>query len=318
MGNWELNSSSNSSVTQLVEEEERQPLLSQQNNNKLISSSSSYAKFNNPVDDISTAPKTRCATIISYFQRFRKTHREFLAEFIGTMILVLLLCGVAAEETLFATNSHKSWLTSSIGSGLAVLIAICVSGHVSGAHLNPAITLTFSVFSGFPIHKVPIYIAAQCSGAFVGAAVLYILIQPALTNFDHGERQILGEFGTAGIFGTYAPPHVTLGTAVASEMVGTALLLLIVMVSGHPNNLPFKRAQGIMVAVGIMILVMSLGYTSGFSLNPARDFGPRLFTAIAGWGMDVFWINGYYAIVPLIAPLLGGLVGGFVYILFID
>ncbi|KAI7855044.1 aquaporin-like protein [Circinella umbellata] len=254
---------------------------------------------------------------IERFRQFRANNREFLAEFIGTLILILLIDGVSAEQTLNSTGP-KSWLTSSFGTGLAVLFAISVSGHISGAHINPAVTLTFWAFSGFPTRKVPIYMAAQFLGAFVGAALLYSVIYPALYEFDGGNRQILGDHGTAGIFATYPPLYVGTGAAIASEIIGTAFLLLLIMVTGHPNNMPFHQSQGVMIATGLMIISMSLGYTSGFSLNPARDIGPRVFTAMAGWGTGVFSIRDYYSFIPMFAPYVGGLVGGLVYTIFID
>lgn len=112
--------------------------------------------------------------------------------------------------------------------------------------------------------------------------------------------------------------YVGIGSAVASEVVGTALLLLVIMVTGHPNNLPFRTAQGVMIAAGVMTICLGLGYTSGFSINPARDMGPRFFTAIAGWGFEVFTVHHYYALVPTFAPIVGGLIGGLVYTIFID
>ncbi|ORY90350.1 aquaporin-like protein [Syncephalastrum racemosum] len=250
------------------------------------------------------------------FRQFRAKHREFLAEFIGTLILILLIDGVSAEQTL--NIGPKSWLTSSFGTGLAVLLAITVSGHISGAHINPAVTLTFWVFSGFPTRKVPIYFLAQFLGAFAGAALLYSVIYPALNEFDGGVRQILGDQGTANIFATYPPLYVGTSAAIASEIIGTALLLILILVTGHPNNMPFHTMQGVMIACGLMVISMGLGYTSGFSLNPARDIGPRVFTAIAGWGTGVFSIRDYYAFIPMFAPYVGGLVGGMVYTIFID
>ncbi|KAI8991379.1 aquaporin-like protein [Mycotypha africana] len=272
----------------------------------------SIFKHNN---ELSTARDT--SKSIACIRRFRAKNREFLAEFIGTMVLVILVCGVSAEETL-GIGSHKSWLTSSIGNGFGVLLAVCVAGHISGGHVNPAVTITFWAFSGFPTRKVPTYLAAQFLGGFTGAALLYSIIEPAISQFDHGERQILGKLGTAGIFGTYPPLYVGISSAVASEIIGTALLLLIIMTSGHPNNLPFKTAQGLMIAAGVSAISLGLGYTSGFSMNPARDFGPRIFTAIAGWGMEVFTIRNYYALVPMLAPILGGLLGGLIYTICID
>ncbi|RCH86031.1 Aquaporin-3 [Rhizopus stolonifer] len=278
--------------------------------------SSVFTLFNK-TEDLDTSKKSVYQKLLRRAQGFKTQHREFLAEFIGTTILVLLTCGFCAEQTLNIEQS-KSWLTSSFGSGLSVLIGICVAGHVSGAHLNPAITISFSVFSGFPIRKVPIYLTAQLLGSFAGAALLYSIIEPAIIQFDQGQRQILGPYSTAGIFGTYPPLYVGTGSAIASEIVGTAMLLLIVMVTGHPNNLPFRTAQGAMIALGVTTISLCIGYTSGFSLNPARDFGPRLFTALAGWGFDVFRVYHYYALVPMFAPILGGLVGAFIYTVFID
>ncbi|CAO3653144.1 unnamed protein product [Cunninghamella blakesleeana] len=251
------------------------------------------------------------------WRNFRYKNREFFAEFIGTFVLVLLINGIAAEQTLGVTGP-KSWLTSSLGSGLAVLVAISISGHVSGAHLNPAVTISFWVYSGFPRKKVVTYIIAQMTGAFSGSAILFTMIHPAIDLFDQGKRQITGSMGTAGIFATYPPFYVGPYTAIASEILGTALLLLLVMVTGHPNNKPFYTMQGFMIAAGLIVISLSLGYTSGFSLNPARDIGPRVFTAIAGWGSGVFTTANYYAFIPMFAPLLGGLLGGFIYSVFID
>ncbi|KAI9259696.1 aquaporin-like protein [Helicostylum pulchrum] len=297
---------------------EQDPLISIESCLQYNSTGSSGSSQKNIAEDlITTSRKTCYGNLIASLRSFRVKHREFLAEFIGTMILILLTCGISAEETLHI-GPHRSWLTVSFGSGLSVLVAVCIAGHVSGAHINPAVTVTFWAFSGFPTRKVPVYILAQLLGAFTGAALLYSIIEPAITQFDDGARQILGEFGTAGIFGTYPPLYVGIGSAIASEVIGTALLLLIIMVSGHPNNIPFRTAQGLMIAAGVMTICLGLGYTSGFSINPARDLGPRSFTAIAGWGMDVFTVHDYYSLVPMLAPILGGLIGGLIFTVFID
>lgn len=184
--------------------------------------------------------------------------------------------------------------------------------------MNPAITITLWFFRKFPGRNVPVYCAAQFLGAFTGAAVLYSIITPAIDQFDGGHREILGEHGTAGIFATYPPLYVGIASAVASEVVGTALLTLLVMTTGHPRNQPFCAIQGVVVASGITAILLAIGYTSGFSLNPARDIGPRVFTAIAGWGPGVFTAHHYYAIVPMFAPFLGAFVGGVFYTIFID
>ncbi|KAI7880568.1 aquaporin-like protein, partial [Lichtheimia hyalospora FSU 10163] len=243
-------------------------------------------------------------------------HRELLAEFMGTMILVLLVNGVSAEQILDVAN--KSWFTGACGNGMAVLFAISVCGHISGAHLNPAITLIFWLFGAFPRRKVPVYIAVQMVGAFAGAATLYSIIQPAINQYDGGTRVVLGDHATASIFATYPPVYVGIPTSIASEVVGTALLALLVLTTSHPTNQPFTSIQGCIIAMGVTSIITSIGYTSGFSLNPARDIGPRVFTAVAGWGMEVFTALDYYALVPMLAPFLGAIIGGVVYSIFID
>ncbi|KAI9493599.1 aquaporin-like protein [Zychaea mexicana] len=260
--------------------------------------------------------KGRFQDLIALGRQFRRNHREFLAEFIGTLILVLLVNGVTAEQTLGV--SANSWLTVAYGNGMAVLSAISVCGHISGAHMNPAITIALWLFSNFPGRRVPTYCIAQLLGAFCGSALLYTIITPAIHQFDGGTRSILGEHGTATIFATYPPLYVGIGTAIASEVVGTALLVLLVMTTGHPSNRPFSSMQGVIIATGLSSILLSIGYTSGFSLNPARDIGPRLFTALAGWGLEVFTVGNYYAFVPMFAPLLGSFVGGIAYMIFID
>ncbi|KAI8088886.1 aquaporin-like protein [Halteromyces radiatus] len=272
-----------------------------------------------PIDSSPSAPHS--STFYSICARncrhFRYKYRQFFAEFLGTFVMMILINGICAEQTL-DVGSSKSWLTSSFGIGLAVLVAISISGHISGGHLNPAVTLTFWMYSGFPRHKVLMYITAQILGCFCGAAVLYTMIRPAIDMFDQGHRQIVGPQATAGIFATYPPLYAGPATAVASEIIGTALLLLLIMVTGHPNNMPFCSMQGVMIAAGLMVICLALGYTSGFSLNPARDLGPRLFTAMAGWGPGVFTVANYYSFIPTFAPIIGGLVGGLIYKLCID
>ncbi|KAG0171883.1 Aquaporin-3 [Apophysomyces sp. BC1034] len=269
------------------------------------------------ISSTSTGLKKYYHRLLACLRRSRHKFREPLAEFLGTLVLILLINGIMAYQILIAPN-NMSWLTVSLGSGFAVLCAIALSGHVSGAHVNPVITLVFCLYGDFPGHKVPIYWLAQFFGGFCGSAILYVLVLPAIDHFDGGSRTILGKTGTAGIFATYPPPYVGLVSATVSEIVGTGMLVLLILSTGHPNNVPFSYVQGVMVAVGLVTIILAFGYTSGFSLNPARDLGPRLFTAIAGWGIDVFTINDYYVFVPLLAPFVGGIFGGAVYSIFID
>ncbi|KAL0085905.1 aquaporin-like protein [Phycomyces blakesleeanus] len=307
--------------TPTLEEKYNHHSNSNSSNNSNASGSGNRKKYHE--DPIESKGSLRYNFIISYLLHKREKCREFLAEFIGTFVLVLFINGVSAEQTL-GVGGTKSWLVTSFGNGAALLFGQCISGHISasisiyGAHLNPAVTLTFWTFSHFPTQKVLTYISAQILGAFVGAGVLYGIIQPAINEFDGGVRQILGPQGTAGIFATYPPLYVGIGPAMGSEIVGTMLLLLIIMSSGKKNNMPYQSMQGFVVSAGLFIITLSLTYTSGFSLNPARDIGPRLFTLAAGWGVEVFTASDYYALVPIFGPIVGGLFGGLLYKVFID
>ncbi|KAF7729227.1 Aquaporin-3 [Apophysomyces ossiformis] len=263
---------------------------------------------NEHLEIISTS-RRRCHRLLTSLRNFRHKYREPLAEFFATLIVVLLIDG------LFL--SLRIWSSQRL-SGLAVLTAICLAGHVSGAHINPAITLVFCWFGDFPGYKVPIYWFAQLVGGFCGAALLYPMILPAINRYDGGIRTVLGPTGTAGVFATYPPPYVSPTIAAFSEFIGTAVLAIVVLGSGNPQNIPFSSFQGVMVGIGLTAIILAFGYTSGFSLNPARDFGPRVFTAIAGWGLDVFTVQNYYMFVPLFVPLVGATFGSVVYSVFID
>jgi aquaporin-3 len=244
----------------------------------------------------------------------RGTAREAVAEFLGTLTLIVFGCGVVAQVVL-SRQTAGEYLSINLAWGLAVTMAVYVSGGVSGAHLNPAVTIALAVLRGFPWSKVAPFIVAQIAGAFVGALIVYVGYMEAFTNFDNGIRQVAGPQGTAGIFATY--PQAFLSTfpgGFLDQVIGTALLVGVIFAISDARNTP-PPAGLAPVVVGLLVVVIGAtwGFNAGYAINPARDFGPRLFTFVGGWGADVFRAGNSWWWVPIVAPVVGGVLGGFVY-----
>jgi glycerol uptake facilitator protein len=236
-----------------------------------------------------------------------------LAEAIGTMILVLLGDGVVANVLLARSKGQNSgWIVITVGWGVAVAIAVYAVGRISGAHLNPAVTVGLASIGSFPWADVPGYIAAQVAGAFVGAALVWLAYLPhwALTTDKDAK---LGVFATA-------PAIRNPGANVVTEVIGTAVLVFgVLAIAANAQTLVrpgdvdlsvvFSRGlQPLLVGILVLGIGVSLGGPTGYAINPARDLGPRLAHAllpIAGkrdsdWG---------YAWIPVVAPIIGGVVG---------
>ena len=244
------------------------------------------------------------------------TAREAAAEFLGTFVLIAFGTGVVAQKVLSggadgsALGIHLAW-------GLGVMFGIYASAGVSGAHLNPAVTLALAALRGFPWAKLPAYVAAQLAGAFAGAALTYVTYREAFPHFDGGARAVSGATATAGIFATYPQPYLSLGGGFVDQVVGTALLMLGIFAISDRRNAGPVAGGPVLVAALVAAIGMSFGTNAGYAINPARDFGPRVFTALAGWGGEVFRAGNGWWWVPIVAPCLGALVGGFVYDLLI-
>ena len=244
------------------------------------------------------------------------TPREAAAEFLGTFVLIAFGTGVVAQKVLSggadgsALGIHLAW-------GLAVMMGIYASAGVSGAHLNPAVSLALAARRGFPWGKLPAYVAAQVAGAFSGAALTYLTYREAFDHFDSGVRAVSGATATAGIFATYPQPYLSLGGGFLDQVVGTALLMLGIFAISDRRNAGPVAGGPVLVGGLVAVIGMSFGTNAGYAINPARDLGPRLFTALAGWGGEVFRAGNGWWWVPIVAPCLGALVGGFVYDLLI-
>ncbi len=237
---------------------------------------------------------------------------ELLAEFLGTMVLVLFGDGVVAMVQLFGhhvpgeivnggfTNITLAW-------GLAVTMGIYVAGRITGAHLNPAVTLTLAAFRGFPWSKVLPYSIVQIAGAFAAAGIVFWNYHPAFLATDPALDH------TAGVFTTFPAFPELMSAGLLDQTIGTALLLMMIFAITDERNQPPANLQPLMVGLVVVVIGMSFGGMHGYAINPARDFGPRLFTVVAGFknnglsdGKLVFWV-------PIVGPLVGGLIGGLVY-----
>ena len=229
---------------------------------------------------------------------------ELLAEFLGTMVLILFGNGVVAMVVLFDkggyTNITLAW-------GLAVTMGIYIAGKISGAHLNPAVTLALAVFRDFPWKKVLPYSLVQIAGAFVAAGLVYFNYHPQFIAMDPTLDH------TAGVFTTFPAFPMQPAAGLIDQTIGTALLLLMIFAITDERNTPPGNLTPLMVGLVVVVIGMAFGGMHGYAINPARDFGPRLFTVVAGFrnngltdGALIFWV-------PIVGPLLGGLIGAGLY-----
>ena len=250
---------------------------------------------------------------------------ELIAEVFGTFILILLGDGVVANVGLaprLAAPAYN-WNTIAFGWGFAVVIAVYVAGGVTGAHINPAVTMAMAVKRGFPWGKVAPYILAQLVGAFLGAFAVYLIYRDGLVSagmpnvWSTGpgaifDQSFWGGEGAASV-GSYS-----ILTASFAEFFGTMVLLWGVLAAFDDRNWGVQTKANLgalLVGFTVLAIGLSLGGPSGYSINPARDLGPRIFGAIVGtqWLFDGL----YWLIPPVLIPLIAGPIGVFCYDWFI-
>ncbi|HCI82756.1 MAG TPA: aquaporin [Ktedonobacter sp.] len=241
------------------------------------------------------------------------TFGEAIAEFFGTLVLILFGDGCVACFGLFRQSvpGTNTWDVIMFGWGFAVMLGIYVSGAISGAHLNPAVTLGLAVGRRFAWNKVIPYIIAQVLGAFIAAGLLYFVYRNALyanVAAGHTFSQDVGY-----VFYTSPKSFVTLFNAFGDEFIGTALLVGLIFAIVDGRNQPVQANLNPLI-IGLLIVAIgaSFGLNSGYAINPARDFGPRLWVAIVDGG-NSFSANNFYFWVPIVSPLIGGVVGGLIY-----
>jgi MIP family channel proteins len=173
------------------------------------------------------------------------TAREAAAEFLGTFVLIAFGSAVVAQVVL-SGQSHGGYLSINLAWGLAVTMGVYVAGGVSGAHLNPAVTLALALYRGFPWRKVAPYAAAQMAGAFSASAVTFLTYRAAFDRFDGGLRQVTGNRATAGIFATYPQEFLpTFPDGLIDQVVGTALLVALIFALGDRRDLAAPRSRSV-------------------------------------------------------------------------
>lgn len=241
------------------------------------------------------------------------TAREAAAEFLGTFILICFGAGVVAQ-TVLSTQANGSYLGINIGWALGVMLGVYVAAGVSGGHLNPAVTVALAVHRGFPWSKVAPYALAQTAGAFAASALVFATYREAFTAFDGGARMVEGATATAGIFATYPQPYLSLAGGFVDQVAGTLLLMVgVLAVTDQKNAAPPAYLVAPLVAGLVLAIGVAFGFNAGYAINPARDLGPRLFTAVAGWGPGVFTAGNGWWWVPIAGPIVGAILGTWIY-----
>ncbi|XP_048023265.1 aquaporin-3b [Megalobrama amblycephala] len=239
--------------------------------------------------------------------------RQALAECLGTLILVMFGCGAVAQLVL-SGGSHGMFLTVNFAFGFAATLGILVCGQVSGGHINPTVTFSLCLLGREPWRKFPVYFLSQTLGAFLGSGIIFGMYIDAIWDFGQGSLVVVGDNATAGIFATYPSKHLTLLNGFFDQIIGTAALIVCILAIVDPYNNPIPRGlEAFTVGFVVLVIGQSMGFNSGYAVNPARDLGPRIFTAIAGWGSEVFSENSYWSFVPVFAPFIGAVFGVMVY-----
>lgn len=248
--------------------------------------------------------------------------REMLAEFFGTMIMLMFVIGASCQVKLSSNSegisNSGSFLTSAISSGVGLMFGVYTSLSISGAHLNPALSVALAFHHRFPWRKVPGYMAAQVLGAFTAAAIIYGLYYDAIDFYDKGTRTVVGSLETASVFCSYPLPYLTHWTGIFDQIIGTGILVCgISALMDQRNNAPAPSLQPIMLTLLIIGIGCSFGLNSGYALNPARDIGPRIFTAFV-YGSEVFTAYNYWFYIPFLVPFVGALLGSVSYVIFVE
>jgi glycerol uptake facilitator protein len=233
---------------------------------------------------------------------------ELVAEFFGTMILLLFGCGVVAQVVAAGLGNHDS---ISWAWGIGVILGVYASGRLSGGHINPAVTIALAAFQGFPWRKVLPYVVAQTAGAFVAALIVRFNYSNWIDKVDPGHT-----YATQIIFSTLpgnGQPGISLTTAFFDQIIGTAILVFVVFALVNArNNPPLSNLAPVAIGFLVVGIGMAWGANAGYAINPARDFGPRLASYITGYATA--WTDPNsdlpYWWIPIVAPIIGGLIGG--------
>ena len=258
--------------------------------------------------------------------RYSAATREFVGETVGTLILVFFGCGSIATAVL--TGAQVGIFQVAIVWGIGIALAIQLTSALSGAHLNPAVTLALATDGRIPWKKIPRYISGQFLGAFLAAATLHLIFGGALHEFEIAKGIVRGAPGSeasAMVFTEFFPnptwkslgtiAAVSHGRAFAIEAIGTAVLIFAILGTTDARNTGKSSAHAPWtIALTVTILISLLGPLTMAAFNPARDLGPRIYAWLVGWDLWVFRANGWgWLTVYVIAPIIGAQVGSILY-----
>jgi len=254
----------------------------------------------------------------NWWWKYRQIIREVAAEFTGVMILIIFGTGVVSQvvlssDTSVAPTAKGEYLSISFGWAVGTALGVWVCLGISGGHINPAITIALATWRGFPWKKVPGYIFGQLMGGVVGAALVYADYFHAIDIYEGGRG--VRTLKTASLFSTYALDYMTNVSCFFSEFFATAVLVIVVLATTDKGNAP--PPPGLLPLVLFIVILglgACLGMETGYAVNPARDLGPRLLTAMVGYGSAVFTFrNQYWLWCPVLAPILGAQAGAMFY-----
>lgn len=251
------------------------------------------------------------------WSRIRHRFREPFSEFFGVFILILFGDGVVAQVVL-SSGEKGDYQSISWGWGLGVMLGVYSSG-ISGAHLNPAVTFANCVYRRFPWRKFPIYMLAQVLGAMAASAVVYGNYKSAIDVFEGGAgiRTVGLNTSSAGIFCTYPAEFMTKTGQFFSEFVASTILMFLIYALKDDGNI----GAGNLTPLGLFFIIFGIGacfgWETGYAINLARDFGPRLTSYFLGYGHEVWSYGNYYFWVPMVSPFCGCVFGGLLYDVFL-
>src|SRR6202020_1821752 len=250
----------------------------------------------------------------------RQDFGEYLAEALAVFIIIAFGDSVAAMYSLYNPSPYaSSYWGLCVVWGLAVTMAIYATGSISGTHANPAVTLALALYRKFSWRKVIPYFVAQVVGGVLGAALVYVLYVPVIDHFNQAAHLTRAAGGAAGVFFTHPGLAVTPMHAFSDEIILTAFLIFGILAITAQYNEMAPGANGGALMIGFLgaLIGASMGYLGAWAPIPARDFGPSLFCFLAGWGPAALPSPQSYWWIPIVAPLIGAVVGGGAYQLLI-
>ncbi|NXT08143.1 AQP7 protein, partial [Prunella fulvescens] len=225
----------------------------------------------------------------------------------------------SVAQVVLGKGNSGQYLSINMAFGIGVTLGIYAAGRISGAHLNAAISITQCVLGNISWTTLVAYVTGQFLGSFMAAATVFALYYDALYDYTKGNFTVSGPTATAMIFSTYAAPNVSFLGAFFTEFTATVMLILgVLVIHDEKNNAATKGAQPMLTGVLVVGIGLGMGLNTGYAINPSRDLPPRIFTAMAGWGMAVFTTEHSWWWIPVIAPILGSLFGVLLYKLCID